>query len=41
MFKLPLPAPPVLAGVMGIVGVYLGGVVFDWLITWLRVAGKQ
>lgn len=25
--KLPLPAPPVLAGVMGIVGVYLGGIV--------------
>ena len=24
-FKLPLPAPPVLAGVMGIVGIFLGG----------------
>ncbi len=23
--KLPIPAPPVLSGVMGIVGVYLGG----------------
>ncbi|MDE0595090.1 MAG: DUF1427 family protein [Akkermansiaceae bacterium] len=23
--KLPLPSPPVLAGVMGIVGIYLGG----------------
>ncbi len=24
--KLPIPAPPVLSGVMGIVGVYLGGI---------------
>lgn len=23
--KLPLPAPPVLAGIMGIVGIFLGG----------------
>lgn len=23
--RLPLPAPPVLAGVLGIVGIYLGG----------------
>jgi XapX domain-containing protein len=23
--KLPLPSPPVLAGIMGIVGIYLGG----------------
>lgn len=23
-FKLPIPAPPVLPGVMGIVGIYLG-----------------
>jgi XapX domain-containing protein len=30
--KLPLPAPPVLAGVLGIVGVYLGGVVADWIM---------
>lgn len=26
-FKLPVPAPPTLAGVMGIVGVFLGFVV--------------
>ena len=25
LLKLPLPAPPVLSGVLGIVGVYLGG----------------
>ena len=30
--KLPVPAPPVLAGVMGIVGVYLGGVTYQWII---------
>ncbi|KUP08818.1 XapX domain protein [Bacillus coahuilensis m2-6] len=29
--KLPLPAPPVMAGVLGVFGVYFGGVVFDWL----------
>jgi XapX domain-containing protein len=29
--KLPLPAPPVLPGVMGIVGVYLGGVIIDYI----------
>ena len=29
--KLPLPAPPVLAGVMGIVGIWLGGMAADWL----------
>jgi len=31
LIKLPLPAPPVLAGVLGIFGVYLGGVLMDWL----------
>ncbi|MDX8361008.1 MULTISPECIES: DUF1427 family protein [Bacillaceae] len=29
--KLPLPAPPVLAGVLGVFGVYLGGIVANWL----------
>lgn len=29
--KLPLPAPPVLAGIMGILGIYLGGMGYDWL----------
>lgn len=33
---LPLPAPPVLSGVMGIVGIYLGGLAFQWVTTnWL------
>jgi XapX domain-containing protein len=31
LLRLPLPAPPVLAGVMGIFGVYFGGVLIDWL----------
>lgn len=29
--KLPLPAPPVLAGVMGIVGIFLGGEVWKMI----------
>ena len=28
-FRLPIPAPPVLPGVMGILGVYLGHVFFQ------------
>ncbi|MGY4689131.1 XapX domain-containing protein [Salibacterium sp. K-3] len=28
--RLPLPAPPVLAGVIGVAGVYFGGVIVDW-----------
>ncbi|NMP15187.1 MULTISPECIES: DUF1427 family protein [unclassified Thalassotalea] len=30
--KLPIPAPPVLPGVMGIVGVYLGGLSYIWIV---------
>lgn len=30
--KLPLPAPPVLAGIAGIVGIYLGGVSYRWIL---------
>ncbi|MDN3681451.1 DUF1427 family protein [Vibrio tapetis subsp. quintayensis] len=30
--KLPIPAPPVLSGVMGIVGVYFGGIAYQWII---------
>ncbi|WP_100752139.1 XapX domain-containing protein [Vibrio salilacus] len=30
--KLPIPAPPVLSGIMGIVGVYLGGLTYQWII---------
>lgn len=31
LFRMPLPAPPVLAGVMGVFGVYLGGKIVDWI----------
>jgi XapX domain-containing protein len=31
LFRLPLPAPPVLSGVIGIFGVYLGGKLIEWL----------
>lgn len=30
--KLPIPAPPVLSGVMGIVGVYFGGKAYTMMI---------
>lgn len=30
--KLPLPAPPVLSGIIGIVGIYLGGHLYQWVI---------
>lgn len=32
LIKLPLPAPPVLAGVLGVAGVYLGGKVIELLL---------
>jgi XapX domain-containing protein len=31
LFRLPIPAPPALAGIAGIVGVYLGMKVFEWV----------
>lgn len=31
--RLPLPAPPMLPGVLGIVGIYLGGVAYQWAIS--------
>jgi len=38
LIKMPLPAPPVLAGVLGVFGVYLGGVIIDWLAQLIRSA---
>jgi XapX domain-containing protein len=32
VLKLPLPAPPVLSGVLGIAGIYLGGVTWQWVV---------
>jgi XapX domain-containing protein len=31
LFRLPIPAPPALAGIAGIVGVYLGMKIFEWV----------
>lgn len=31
-FKLPLPAPPVLSGIAGIFGIYLGGIAYAKII---------
>ncbi|MBU8907842.1 XapX domain-containing protein [Desertibacillus haloalkaliphilus] len=31
VLRLPLPAPPVLAGVVAVFGVYAGGVIASWL----------
>ncbi len=36
LIKLPIPAPPALAGVMGIVGVYLGYKLFHWLLPFIQ-----
>jgi len=30
--KLPLPAPPVFSAVVGVFGVYFGGVLLDWIM---------
>ncbi|MDE3840355.1 XapX domain-containing protein [Bacillus methanolicus] len=35
LFKLPIPAPPALAGVMGIIGIYLGFKAFELITPWL------
>lgn len=32
IMKLPLPAPPVLSGIAGIFGIYLGGLAYNWII---------
>lgn len=32
VIKLPLPAPPVLSGIAGIVGIYLGGTGYSWIM---------
>lgn len=31
-FKLPLPAPPVFSAVVGVFGVYFGGVLIEWIL---------
>lgn len=32
ILKLPLPAPPVISGIAGIVGIYLGGIGYQWIV---------
>lgn len=36
LLKLPIPAPPVLPGILGIVGIYLGGIIVQRLIDWFK-----
>lgn len=31
LMKLPMPAPPVLSGIAGIFGIYLGGIGYHWI----------
>ncbi|MCM3618026.1 DUF1427 family protein [Sutcliffiella horikoshii] len=31
LFRLPIPAPPVFSGIVGIVGIYLGYRLFTWI----------
>ncbi len=30
--KLPLPAPPYLSAVMGVFGIFFGGVIYKWIM---------
>jgi len=32
LLRLPLPAPPVLSAVMGVVGIYVGGEIYQWVV---------
>lgn len=34
--KLPLPAPPVFSAVVGVFGVYFGGVLVEWISKFLQ-----
>jgi XapX domain-containing protein len=36
LFKLPIPAPPALAGVVGIIGIYLGFKAFEQVVPWFE-----
>jgi XapX domain-containing protein len=36
LLRLPIPAPPALAGVTGIVGIYLGVKLFQWLAPFFK-----
>ncbi|WP_145950098.1 XapX domain-containing protein [Paenibacillus sp. Y412MC10] len=32
LIKLPLPAPPVMSGILGIIGIYLGGKLMELVL---------
>ncbi|WHY78827.1 DUF1427 family protein [Neobacillus sp. WH10] len=34
--KLPLPAPPVFSAVVGVFGVYFGGVLLEWIMKFFQ-----
>ena len=34
--KLPLPAPPVFSAVVGVFGVYFGGVIANWMVKFFQ-----
>ncbi|MDQ0297794.1 XapX domain-containing protein [Salibacterium salarium] len=36
LVRLPIPAPPALAGVMGIVGIFLGYKIYEWILLWVQ-----
>ena len=40
VFRLPIPAPPALAGIMGIVGIYLGFKAYELLLPMFQGLGK-
>lgn len=33
LFKLPIPAPPALSGIAGIVGIYIGYQLYQWALS--------
>ncbi|MFZ4453022.1 XapX domain-containing protein [Salibacterium aidingense] len=38
--RLPIPAPPALPGVLGIVGIFLGYKIYQWVLLWLQSGGS-
>ncbi|SFL87866.1 XapX domain-containing protein [Salibacterium qingdaonense] len=40
LVRLPIPAPPALPGILGIVGIFLGWKIFHLIQTWLQSGGS-
>ena len=36
LIKLPIPAPPALSGIMGIVGIFLGYKLYQWVMPFIQ-----